>query len=377
MLQKTYRYYSLLITCFLIFSQIFAQSTTPDPGSNAPKYSNEFLRIGIGARAFGMGNAQIAAASDVTAGYWNPAGLAAEDALDYPEVSLMHASYFANIANYNYLGFSIPVDTASRRRFAVTLIRMGIDDIPNTLQLVQPDGSIDYSKVTSFSVTNLAGLFSYAWNPRSIEGLSLGANVKLIYRGVGRFGNAWGFGLDLAARYEIGGLALGLVVTDASNTYNAWTYNTETFEQDFINTGNTVYQNSIEITRPSVRFGLGYTLKLGRRLNMLAAIDNDFYFDGKRVGALAATETVSWEPRGGIEIAYLNDQYRKVAFLRAGAYNVQRIQDIDGNDNTQLFPTAGVGIVIKNFTIDYALANIGNLSENLHSHIVSLKFHIQ
>ncbi|MEM6801719.1 MAG: hypothetical protein AAF696_09985 [Bacteroidota bacterium] len=376
MLRNIYRCFSFLLPCLFICAESFAQDNSSNT-DNTPKYSNEFLRIGIGARAFGMGNAQIAAADDVTAGYWNPAGLAAEGALEYPEVALMHASYFANIANYNYLGFSIPVDTASNRRFAVTLIRMGIDDIPNTLQLVQPDGSIDYSKVESFSVTNLAGFFSYAWSPRSVKGLSLGANVKLIYRGVGRFGNAWGFGLDLAAKYKVGALDLGLVVTDATRTYNAWTYNTETFEQDFINTGNTVYQNSIEITQPAVRFGLAYTLKLDRRLNLMAAMDNDFYFDGQRVGALASTENVSWEPRLGIEFAYLNDQYRKVAFLRAGAYNVQRIQDIDGNDNTQFFPTAGIGIVVKNFTIDYALANIGNLSENLHSHIVSLKFHVQ
>ncbi|MEM8891056.1 MAG: hypothetical protein AAGD28_23970 [Bacteroidota bacterium] len=376
MLRNIIRFFTLLLSCFLLSTQVLGQDNDP-LADNAPKYSNEFLRIGIGARAFGMGNAQIAGANDVTAGYWNPAGLASEGALEYPEVALMHASYFANIANYNYLGFSIPVDTASRRRFAVTLIRMGIDDIPNTLQLVQPDGTIDYSKVESFSVTNLAGIFSYAWSPRSIPQLSFGANVKLIYRGVGRFGNAWGFGLDLAAKYKVGGLDLGLVVTDATQTYNAWTYNTETFEQDFINTGNTVYQNSIEITKPAVRFGLAYTLKLSRRINLLAAMDNDLYFDGQRVGSLASSSTVSWEPRAGLEIAYLNDQYRKVAFLRAGAYNVQRIQDIDGQENTQVFPTAGVGIVVKNFTIDYALANIGNLSENLHSHIVSLKFHVQ
>ena len=40
------------------------------------KYSNEFLSIGVGARAQGMGNAFIASVDDVTAGYWNPAGLA-------------------------------------------------------------------------------------------------------------------------------------------------------------------------------------------------------------------------------------------------------------------------------------------------------------
>jgi hypothetical protein len=47
---------------------LFGQAT-------APKYSNEFLSIGIGARALGMGRTQTAVVNDVTAGYWNPAGL--------------------------------------------------------------------------------------------------------------------------------------------------------------------------------------------------------------------------------------------------------------------------------------------------------------
>ena len=42
---------------------------------DAPKYSNEFLAVGVGARALGMGNAFTAVTNDVTSGYWNPAGL--------------------------------------------------------------------------------------------------------------------------------------------------------------------------------------------------------------------------------------------------------------------------------------------------------------
>ncbi len=41
----------------------------------AQKYSNEFLSIGVGAKAQALGNAVVAQTNDVTAGVWNPAGL--------------------------------------------------------------------------------------------------------------------------------------------------------------------------------------------------------------------------------------------------------------------------------------------------------------
>lgn len=368
------RYIVALLACLFTLFYSYAQNSSQ---TEARKYSNEFLRIGIGARAFGMGNAQIAIADDVTAGYWNPAGLAAPGASFQPELALMHASYFANIANYDYGGFSMPVDSAGNRRFGVSLIRIGVDDIPNTLKLVEADGTINYDRIQAFSASDFAALFSYAWQPNSIKGLSLGANIKVIYRGVGRFANAWGFGLDIAARYQVKHLRLGLVVTDATNTYNAWTFNTETFEDDFINTGNEVPLNSIEVTRPAIRFGFGYDVDITRRVNVLLAIDNDVYFDGERSGSLLSGNGISIDPRVGVELAYRNNQRQPVAFLRGGFYNLQNIKDENGDEATGLFPTAGVGIMIKSFQIDYALANIGNLSENLHSHIVSLKFSIQ
>ncbi|MEZ4848376.1 MAG: hypothetical protein R3B93_07100 [Bacteroidia bacterium] len=371
------RYFCATLALVLSISSIFSQEGQDAPSTSAPKYSNEFLKIGIGARAFGMGNAQVGIIDDVTAGYWNPAGLSAENAPVYPEVSLMHASYFANIASYNYVGFSMPIDSSTNRSFGVTVIRLGIDDIPNTLNLVEPDGSINYDRIQSFSTTDFAALFSYAWAPQRVPGLSLGTNLKIIYRGIGRFANAWGFGLDVAAKYSRKNLQLGLMVTDVTNTFNAWTFNTETFEEAFINTGNVVPQNSIELTRPAVRLGVGYDFNVTRRLNLLLALDNDLYLDGNRSSAIIKGNGLSLEPRAGMELAYLNSQYRKVAFLRAGVFNLQNIKDVDGNEVLGLFPTAGVGVVVKNFQIDYALANIGNLSENLHTHIVSLKFHIQ
>ena len=357
-----------IIICFLL---VFSITAWGQGQPEARKYSNEFLKIGVGARAFGMGNAQVGIANDVTAGYWNPAGLAASDAVLTPEVSLMHSAYFANIAAYNYGGFSLPLNETGSRRFGLTFIRLGVDDIPNTLNLIRSDGSFNYDAIESFSATDLATMLSYAWRPG--ENLSVGASVKVIYRGAGRFANAWGFGLDLGLMYKLGGLSLGLVLTDATNTFNAWTFNTATFEQAFINTGNEIPQNSVELTRPTARVGIGYDLRVGSNLSFLVAVDNDFYFDGPRSAAIVQLGNISLDPRAGVEVSYVNDEDRKVASLRGGVYNLQNIKDLDGEDATGLFPTVGAGIWVGNFQIDYALANIGNLSENLHSHVISLK----
>jgi hypothetical protein len=57
-----------LACSFLLFLSAF-------PVVFAQKYSNEFLAIGVGADAYGMGNAVVASADGVSAAYWNPAGL--------------------------------------------------------------------------------------------------------------------------------------------------------------------------------------------------------------------------------------------------------------------------------------------------------------
>ncbi|MBX9853422.1 MAG: hypothetical protein K2X86_16875, partial [Cytophagaceae bacterium] len=60
---------------FLLFLGTFLAIFSASAQISAPKYSNEFLSIGVGARAFGMSNVHTAIANDVTAAYWNPAGL--------------------------------------------------------------------------------------------------------------------------------------------------------------------------------------------------------------------------------------------------------------------------------------------------------------
>ena len=106
----------------------------------------------------GMSQAQVSSVNDVTSGYWNPAGLMGlGNKLD---AAVMHSESYAGIAKYDYAAVGKRLDSTSAASFS--LIRFGIDDIPNTLDLYDPNGNIDYSRVTTFNAADYAFLFSYA-----------------------------------------------------------------------------------------------------------------------------------------------------------------------------------------------------------------------
>jgi len=333
---------------------------------SAPKFSNEFLSIGVGARALGMSNAYVSLTNDVTSGYWNPAGLTSITK-DF-QIDLMHANYFAGIAKYDYAAFAAKIDTASA--FGFSFIRFGVDDIPNTTQLIDADGNIDFNRISSFSVSDNAFLFSYARKSK-IEGLTYGANVKIIYRQVGDFGNAWGFGFDLGAQYFHNNWKFGLMARDVTSTFNAWNFTLSQQVIDVFNaTGNVIPNNSLEITLPKVILGLAREIKISTRFNFLGELDFDLSTDGKR-NVLITGDPVSIDPHLGIEVGY-----NHLIFLRAGVGNFQKVTDIVGNDKISYQPNFGIGVHFKGVTLDYALTDIGNQSEALYSNIFSLRFDI-
>ena len=92
------------------------------------KYSNEFMNIGVDAAALGMANAVTANTNDVNSGYWTPAGLIG---IEDKQISLMHASYFANIAQYDFAAYATAIDDESA--WGISMIRFGVDDIFHTM----------------------------------------------------------------------------------------------------------------------------------------------------------------------------------------------------------------------------------------------------
>ncbi|MBK6368661.1 MAG: PorV/PorQ family protein [Flavobacteriales bacterium] len=331
---------------------------------DAPKYSNEFLAVGVGARALGMGNAYTSVVNDVTSGYWNPAGiLGVQGDL---QVGLMHSEYFAGIAKYDYIGLAKPIDSASTIGF--TFIRFGIDNIPNTIDLIDPSGNIDYDRITSFSSADHAFIITYA-RKMKVPGLRIGGNAKVIYRRVGSFGKAWGFGLDGGVQYDRDQWRFSAVARDVTSTFNAWSYTLdERTIEVFTQTENEIPVNSVEVTLPRLNLGVARQFKFGSKFDLIAAVDLENTFDGQR-NTLIKSELVSTDPRVGLELGYAG-----VVYIRTGVSNMQYITDISDNKQLSVQPNIGLGLKIKSVSLDYALTDIGDNSVALYSNIFSLKF---
>ena len=344
----------------------------PEMGfSQFRKYSNEFLNIGAGARGLAMGNAQVASVNDATAGYWNPAGLTGVK--DHINAGVMHAEYFAGIAKYDYASVAVPVQD-NKRTLGFSILRFAVDDIPNTLFLVEPDGSINYNNIQSFSSSDYAFIFSFAQNFRNTEkkNISIGANAKVIYRKVGKFATAWGFGLDAGIQMHGEKWHAGLVARDITTTFNAWSFKfTEKEKEVLYLTNNDIPVRSTELTAPRLVLGGGYNFRLGKSVNLLAEANADFTFDGKR-NTILSSDPISIDPHIGLE-ASLKNQF----FVRAGITNFQRaLADEDTLNQKKVWiyqPSLGAGFRINNVMIDYAFSNLANQENPLYTHVISLR----
>ncbi len=330
------------------------------------KYSNEFLSIGAGARGLAMGGAVVSNQNDVYSPMWNPAGLIGVDR-DW-QGAAMHAEYFESIAKYDYIAFAKPLDNQGGV-FAISVVRLGVDNILNTTQLIDPEGNIDYDKITSFSQSDYAALISYAFHPGGNQKLDVGVNAKLVYRNVGKFASGYGFGFDLGAIYHSdNGWNYGAVMKDVTTTVNFWTVNQK--ELSAVVNGeefNPAPKDKMELTMPKLNLGMSRNFEINRDLELMpeAGINVDF----AKTAALISTDFASITPYAGAEL-----KFQDMIFVRVGLNRFQNITDIENLKRKVSFqPSAGIGIKYQGLTLDYAITNSGIAGSNFYSNFFSLK----
>ena len=303
------------------------------------KYGGEFMATGFGGRALGMGGAGVDVAGDVTAAYWNPAGLMQ---MRYPEIGLMHEARFGGLLSSNYGGVAWPF--GPKYTLALSVTRLGIDDLQDTRDALidlngngqlDPNERLDPSKIRSFSTADWVAYLTYAF--RSNERLALGVNLKLIARDL-LDESAMGVGFDIGAQYRATDeLFLGAAVQDVTTTLMAWS------------TGRN------ELVSPTLKIGAGYALGiLGGTVT--PALDFDVMFENRQFASAFHVGSVSVNPRAGLEYRYEN------LFALRGGYS--DTQDL----------TFGAGIHLPKLYLDYAYGQNDLFSEFADaSHRISLR----
>jgi len=328
------RYRTITALLVILHAMVGAQTVA--------KYAGEFMAIGVGGRALGLGGAHVALVNDATAGYWNPAALAR---INYPEGIIMHDERFGSLINYDFAGVAIPYGTDES--LGLSVLRLGVDGIPDTRNawidgnnngIFDSADRLDYDKISYFNATDWAFYFTYA--KRSSQDFMYGANVKIIRRDLADQ-SAMGIGFDVGALYSpVDNLSLGVNAQDITTTLVAWS------------TGRN------ELVSPTLKIGAAYGIDaLSGRFTPV--VDVDVRFENRQFASIAHLGPVSFDPHAGLEF-----DYKKTLALRVGYNDVKQF-------------TLGAGLHLRMLDVDYSFAKFAADETLGNTHRISLRFVLQ
>ncbi|MBU2573162.1 MAG: PorV/PorQ family protein [Elusimicrobia bacterium] len=179
-------------TLAALLAVLFLASPGLCANSNAGTSAAQFLKIGAGAGAAAMAEAQVAAADDVYAAYYNPAGLAL---LERPMLGAMHAQYLQG-SRYQYGAMALPIGEGSHRHvLGLSIANLGVSDLERRTE--DTDLPVGY-----FEAANFAYGLSYA--RRATDRLSLGVTGKLVSVKIDDVSGS-AFAADIGLRYRLDG----------------------------------------------------------------------------------------------------------------------------------------------------------------------------
>jgi hypothetical protein len=286
---------------------------------SATKYAGEFLNLGVGVKAIGMGNSFVAIADDPSAVYWNTAGMQLTDEIS---LDLMHAEQFGGELKYDTFSMIYPFEN-NDMRIGFLLTRIGISDIPLTkLQVPGDTSTVCVEKHVNDSEYACFLGFSSTISPK----ISWGVGSKFIYKDNGVM-TATGLGLDIGFLFNISEkVDIGVNLRDIFSSPIWWDNNTTERIYPSILAGVATDFTAPVINRPA-RF----------------AIQSDILFEGRDYSAQLNYKDVSMDFHLGLEI-----KLEEFISLFAGL--------------EREYPTAGIRLTYKGFAVNYAFHSHSDLN---------------
>jgi hypothetical protein len=318
-------FFCLFFVLLILFGLSLAQ---------AAKYSGEFLTLGVGGKALGMGGAFVSLADDGFAPYWNPAGLVQ---LSQKELTLMHAETFGSLLNHDFIGYVLPLKKRERRSaLALSLLGLSgggikITELEDPTKPIGPSNRPRVKKEESHGDYVL--FFSYAQEIN--KKLSLGGNAKIIYRNLA-LNSAFGFGFDWGVLVRIHkNFSGGLNLMDAFTT--TLFYDTGTKESIY----------------PALKTGFNFHKDISD-FKIVLSFDSDLRIEGRKYASQFWMGESSLDTHCGGELSYQNRLFGRV-----------------GVDQGNF--TAGAGLLVKKLMVDFAFLNQKDL-DNTYRFSLGVRF---
>lgn len=309
-----------------------------------------FLQIGVGARAAGLGGAIVSMVEGPTSWYWNPAGAATTE--NFSIAASRQNLYQGMDIAQNFAGISIP---ALGGAFGVGFISLTSGDMLRTTE-DEPFGNPTFGETFEFSATAV----NVGYARRLTDRLDLGGSLKFVSEGLTDVKTSW-MALDLGTQFRTGvyGVVIGAslqnigpssraqgeLVRRAINTDQAFNELTE------------VQFDTEETDLPTLfRFSIGTDL-MGSASSLLGVgggmhtLNGEFnFYDAIDTNLQFAT---------GVEYGF-----RNMAFLRAGKrfYNDDRVY---GGEKGMYGLSGGLGLRLplggRSLRFDYGYTSLGEL----------------
>ncbi len=294
----------IMLAVIIMLWAVNTECTAKKIHENAGTSGAQLLKIAVGAKAVAMGESCVAAADDVYAAYWNPAGLSK---VETTQLGFMHNEWFEGI-RHEFFGYVHPIDDLGTLAASVSYVSMG--DLDKTDETGKEIGTFHPYDI----------LFALSFGKRLNQSVSVGVNAKFLREQIDEE-SAQAFAVDLGGLYFVSGsnLVLGVNVQHVGTRMKF-------VEESF----------SLPL---NVKLGAAYTV-----------------IDGTLTLAADVNRPVDNDLNMGVGLDY---KIMGIMSLRAGyTYTA------GGNDlGTASGLRAGIGVAIRDYRLDYAFVPYGELGQ--------------